>query len=98
MREIRRKAHGQPAYEPKNDASAKFSASRALTAALLRCRAGRRPLPNRTPSALFRKCFRRIRMPSGPSVCELAASAVRTERKVHQATERIGFFRLDSCT
>ena len=39
MREIRRKP---AAYEPKNDASVKFSASRALTAALLRCRADRR--------------------------------------------------------
>ncbi|OKO92054.1 hypothetical protein PENSUB_12899 [Penicillium subrubescens] len=59
MREIRRKP---AAYEPKNDASVQFSASRALTAALLRCRADRRRtdfLLNRyAQCAHFRQCFR----------------------------------------
>lgn len=58
---------------------------------------GRRPLLNRTPTALFRQCLRGIRMPNSASLlsgssalCELAWSAVRSERKPHHVTERIG--------
>lgn len=77
-----------PPMSQKNDASAKFSASRALTAAWLRCRADRR----RTGSYLI-VC---LSAPSSGNAYEVLLSwhAVRTEREVHQAMTTLEFVSL----